>query len=166
MTHVSGKDHRGSRDFPGRLGLFSGPLAEVPMLVHSQNVWFGCFDLYEFHVNNTSDFYLVKLWRGTMSMTQYIRSEKFNLRKDCPKCRVLGSQQHLLDTCEINSELRRNLKAHPLVVKDESLYKQIHGCRTNSRKLKRGDYDTLVGLFGRFVEDTWMNFRKYLAEHC
>ena len=77
-----------------------------------------------------------------------------------------GSQEHLFDACEINSELRRNLKAHPLVVKDESLYKQIHQCRTNSRKLKRGDYHTLVGLFGRFVEDTWMNFRKYLAEHC
>jgi len=124
----------------------------------------ACFELYEFYVNNMSDFYLVKLWCGTM--TQYARSEKFNLGKDCPKCGVLGSQQHLLDACEINSELRRNLKAHPLVVKDESLYKQIHQCRTNCRKFKRGDYHTLVGLFGRFVEDTWTNFRRYLAEHC
>ena len=93
-------------------------------------------------------------------MTQYTRSEKFNLGKDRPKCIVLGSQQYLLDSCEINSELRRNLKAHPLVVKDESLYKQIHDSRTNCRKLKRGDYHALIGLFGRFVEDTWTNFRK------
>ena len=49
------------------------------------------------------------------------------------------------------------MKAHPLVVKDESLYKQIHDSRTNCWKHKRGGYHTLVGLFGRFVEDTWTN---------
>ena len=51
----------------------------------------ACFELYEFRVNNTSDFYLVKLWCGTINMTQYAMSEKFNLGKDCPKCEVLGS---------------------------------------------------------------------------
>ena len=59
--------------------------------------------------------------------------------------------------------IKEELEVHPLVVKDESLYKQIHGCRTNSRNLKRGDYHTLNGLFGRFVENTLDELQEVLG---
>jgi len=106
---------------------------------------------------------LDKLWCNTICSTdKYSRSKKFTIEK----CKILGTQEHFIDHCELTADLRRNLRLHGLVCEDKTLFKQIKDSRMKLNNIKTHDYHTLVGLYGRYVGDAWSKIRSYFDEYC